>query len=157
MNEWQPCARLLELADPDLFLLAGRYTLLEQAPLFSLFPACERRGVGIVIGGPYNSGVLAREGGAYDYAAAPVAVLSRVRALDKVCREFGEPLAAVALAFVAAPPVVVSVIPGAQTADEVRANTELSSHTIPAGLWDRLKAEGLIDPAAPTTRVASPR
>src|SRR6202007_1265342 len=68
VNEWEPCARLLELADPDLFLLAGRYTLLEQAPLDTLFPQCERRGVGIVVGGPYNSGILAG-GTTWNYAA----------------------------------------------------------------------------------------
>ena len=148
-NETAACERLLAELDPDLFLLAGRYTLLEQAPLGGLLPACERCGVGVVIGGPFNSGVLARQGGSYDYAAAPPAILARVERLAAVCARFEVPLPAAALQFVAAHPAVVSVIPGAQTASEVVANTRLLETPIPAALWAALKDEGLVDVAAP--------
>jgi D-threo-aldose 1-dehydrogenase len=136
--------------DPDLFLLAGRYTLLEQAPLAGLLPACAARGVGVVVGGPFNSGVLVRQGGAYDYAAAPPDVLARVERLAALCDRFGAPLAAAALQFAAAHPAVASVIPGGQSADEVRANAAMMDAAIPPALWTALKDEDLIDAAAPT-------
>jgi D-threo-aldose 1-dehydrogenase len=148
-NETAACERLLTELDPDLFLLAGRYTLLEQAPLHGLLPACARRGVGIVIGGPFNSGVLARQGGSFDYAAAPPAVLARVERLAATCGRFDVPLPAAALQFAAAHPAVVSVIPGAQTPGEVVANARLLAMPIPVALWVALKDEGLVDAAAP--------
>jgi D-threo-aldose 1-dehydrogenase len=159
VNETAACERLLAALDPDLFLLAGRYTLLEQAPLHGLLPACERRGVGIVIGGPFNSGVLVRPDGHFDYAVAPPDVLARVRALDAICRRFDTPLAAAALQFAAAHPAVVSVIPGGQSAPEVSANAELMAAALPAALWAALKDEGLLDgdapvPAAPADAAA---
>ena len=150
VNETAACERLIAALDPDLFLLAGRYTLLEQAPLAHLLPDCERRGVGIVIGGPFNSGVLARAGGSYDYADPPAGVVARVQRLAAVCERFGSPLPAVALQFAAAHPAVVSVIPGAQVAAEVAANVALMDAAIPPALWTALKDEGLVDPAAPT-------
>jgi D-threo-aldose 1-dehydrogenase len=150
VNETAPCQRLLEVADPDLFLLAGRYTLLEQEPLETLFPACARRGVGIIIGGPYNSGILARAGGSFDYAPAPAEVTRRVARLEAVCARFGASLASAALQFAAAHPIVASVIPGAQNPSEVEANAALMDVPIPVGLWSALKSEGLLAPAAPT-------
>jgi len=150
VNETAACERMLAELDPDLFLLAGRYTLLEQAPLGGLMATCQRRGVGIVIGGPFNSGVLARPGvGSYDYADAPPRVLARVERLAATCARFDTPLPAAALQFAAAPPVVVSIIPGAQTVSEAGANVALMDLPIPAALWAALKDEGLIDPAAP--------
>jgi D-threo-aldose 1-dehydrogenase len=157
VNETAACERFLAELDPDLFLLAGRYTLLEQAPLAGLLPACEARGVGIVVGGPFNSGVLARQGGAYDYAAAPPQVLARVERLGAVCAHFETPLAAAALQFAAAHPAVVSVIPGAQSASEVEANVALMDVAIPPALWAALHDEGLVDLDAPTpTQAAAP-
>ncbi len=150
VNETAACERFLGALDPDLFLLAGRYTLLEQAPLAGLMAACVDRGVGVAIGGPFNSGVLARQGGSYDYADAPPEVLARVERLAAVCARFEVPLAAAALQFAAAHPAVASVIPGAQTAGEVEANVELMDVAIPPGLWAALRDEGLVDPAAPT-------
>ena len=150
VNEAAPCERLLAELDPDLFLLAGRYTLLEQAPLHGLLPACERRGVGVVIGGPFNSGVLARAGGTFNYAAAPADVLAQVERLRGVCDRFDVPLPAAALQFVAAHPAVVSVIPGGQTPQEVAANAAMMGAAIPADLWTALQSEGLIERAAPT-------
>src|SRR5262249_39128379 len=96
VNEWQPCTRLLELGDPDLFLLAGRYTLLEQDPLEHLFPKCERAGARIVLGGPYNSGVLAGKE-TYDYAGVPRDVAERVGRLRAICATHGVELRQAAL------------------------------------------------------------
>ena len=157
VNETAACERFLAELDPDLFLLAGRYTLLEQAPVAHLLPECARRGVGIVIGGPFNSGVLARQGGSYDYADASRGVLARVEQLAAVCDRYDVPLAAAALQFAAAHPVVASVIPGAQAASEVAANVGLMDVAIPPALWAALKDAGLVDPAAPTPdQVAAP-
>jgi D-threo-aldose 1-dehydrogenase len=150
VNQTAPCERMLAELDPDLFLLAGRYTLLEQAPLRSLLPACGRRGVGVVVGGPYNSGVLARRGGWYDYARPTTEVLAKVDRLAAVCDALGVSLRAAALQFPTAHPAVVSVIPGGQTQEEVRANVQLMAEVIPDDLWARLKAEGLLDATAPT-------
>jgi D-threo-aldose 1-dehydrogenase len=149
VNEWEPCARLLEVADPDLFLIAGRYTLLEQAPIDTLFPECRRRGVGIVAGGPYNSGILAG-GTTYNYADAPADVVSRARAIDAVCREHDVNLPAAALQFILANPLVVSVIPGGQNVRETRHNASVLDEPIPASLWQDLKDRKLLHPQAPT-------
>lgn len=149
VNEWEPCARLLELVDPDLFLLAGRYTLLEQVPLDTLFPECARRGVGIVVGGPYNSGILAG-GTTYNYAAAPPEILARARALNAVCATHGVALPAAALQFVLANPLVVTVIPGGQTMKETMLNAAVLDERIPPALWQELKDRKLLHPQAPT-------
>ncbi len=149
VNEWQPCARLLELVDPDLFLLAGRYTLLEQEPLTNLFPQCAAKGAGVVIGGPYNSGVLAGKP-TYNYADIPQSVAVRVRAIANVCAQFKVSLPAAALQFANAHPVVVSVIPGGQNVLETEANATLMAETIPAEFWHALKSLDLIDRDAPT-------
>lgn len=148
VNDWQCCARLLDLADPDLFLLAGRYTLLEQEPLTALFPRCTAAGVGIIMGGPYNSGVLAGRT-TYDYSAIPPHIADRTRALGKICAHHGVDLRAAALQFVLAHPVTVSVIPGASTPDETLANAALATAPIPQAVWREMKAQDLIHPDAP--------
>ena len=148
VNEWQPCARLLELADPDLFLLAGRYTLLEQEPLAKLFPQCAARGTKIVIGGPYNSGVLAGKS-TFNYGDIPASVAKRVQALAGICRQYDVKLRQAALQFVAAHPLVVSVIPGAVSAEEVDDNITSLNAPIPADFWTELKRRELLQPDAP--------
>ncbi len=148
VNEWQPCARMLELADPDLFLLAGRYTLLEQAPLDTLFPQCAKAGAGIVLGGPYNSGVLAGKA-TFDYDSVPPQIAARVRALADACGVYGVDLRAAALQFVAAHPLVVSVIPGAVSPGEADDNFAMLQAAIPTALWRDLKSAGLLHPDAP--------
>jgi D-threo-aldose 1-dehydrogenase len=148
VNEWQPCQRLLELVDPDLFMLAGRYTLLEQEPLETLLPACLARGVGVVVGGPYNSGILAG-GTTYNYTDAPPDIAARVRALETVCRDHGTPLAAAALQFPAAHPAVASVVPGVQSVAEAAQNVAMFDSSIPAALWDDLKRQDLLPDDAP--------
>jgi len=149
VNEWEPCARMLELADPDLFLLAGRYTLLEQEPLNALFPACEKRGVGIVVGGALNAGSLVG-GPLYDYAPAPKAIKDRVAAIDAVCRAHGTPIVAAALKFIAAHPVVKAILTGAANPAELRQNVgAFEGPAPPAALWAELKTERLLHLDAP--------
>jgi D-threo-aldose 1-dehydrogenase len=150
VNEWQPCARLLELVDPDLFLLAGRYTLLEQDPIDHLFPQCEEKGAGIVVGGPYNSGILAGLD-TYNYAEAPEDIVEQVRKIEAVCKAHDVPLIRAALHFVTANPVVVSVIPGGQNVQETEQNAALMAEEVPPqALWDELKEKKLIHPQSPT-------
>lgn len=152
VNEWQVCERLLGLGDFDCFLLAGRYTLLEQEALDSFLPLCVHRDVGIILGGPYNSGILATGAvpdARYNYERAPEHILSRVRRIEDICVAHDTPLIAAALQFVFGHPAVRSVIPGAASADEVRANAALLDHSIPAALWDDLREAGLIRSDAP--------
>lgn len=152
VNEWQVCERLLGLGDFDCFLLAGRYTLLEQDALETFLPLCEKRDVGIILGGPYNSGILATgavPGAKYNYADAPEDILERVRKLEAVCHAHETPLIAAALQFVLGHPSVKTVIPGAANAAEVKANVALLTRPIPAALWSDLRSEGLIRADAP--------
>ncbi len=153
INQWQVCLDLAERGDFDLFLLAGRYTLLEQEALERFLPLCEARGIGIVLGGPYNSGILAtgpKPGAFYDYRPALAPVLERVARIEAVCAAHGAPLVAAALQFPLLHPAVVSVIPGGQSAAEVRSNLEALATPLPAALWADLKAEGLLRADAPT-------
>lgn len=152
VNEWQVCEKLLGLADFDGFLLAGRYTLLEQEALDSFLPLCEKRDAGIILGGPYNSGILATgavPGAKYNYAVAPEDILQRVRKIEAVCAAHNTPLIAAALQFVLGHPAVKTVIPGAVSAAEVAANVALLQTPVPASLWSDLKTEGLVHPDAP--------
>lgn len=152
VNEWQVCQKLLQEADFDCFLLAGRYTLLEQDALESFLPLCEQRDVGIILGGPYNSGILATgavAGAKYNYADAPPDILERVRKIERVCNAHRVPLIAAALQFVLGHPSVKTVIPGAVNAAEVDANIALLEQEIPFTFWSDLRSEGLIRPDAP--------
>ena len=153
VNEWDVCETLTERGDFDLFLLAGRYTLLEQEALESFLPLCESRGIGIVVGGPYNSGVLAsgaRPGAFYNYVPAPESILERVRRIGEVCDAHGVPLVHAAFQFPLLHPCIVSVIPGGQRVEEVESNLRAAEAKIPPALWDDLKAAGLMRPDAPT-------
>ncbi|KAB8041352.1 aldo/keto reductase [Janthinobacterium aquaticum] len=148
VNESAAVLRAMEYADLDCTLLAGRYTLLEQESLSPLLDLCEQRGNAIVIGGPFNSGVLAGNG-KFNYADAPPAVLARVAQLDAICREFKVPLQAAALQFPLAHPVVASCIPGGQDLAQLRQNLAWFATPIPDGLWLALRDAGLIDARAP--------
>lgn len=153
VNEWEVCRTLLGLGDFDCFLLAGRYTLLEQEALESFLPLCVERDVGIILGGPYNSGILATgpvAGARYNYAPASADILERVRRIERVCSDHGVRLIEAALQFVMGHPAVRSVIPGAVTAREVETNVALFSRPLPGGLWSDLKTAGLLRPDAPT-------
>ena len=152
VNEWQVCEKLLGLGDFDGFLLAGRYTLLEQEALDSFLPLCEKRDVGIILGGPYNSGILATgaiPGAKYNYDLAPDHILDRVSKIEAVCAAHDTPLIAAALQFVLGHPSVKTVVPGAVSASEVKANATLMERQIPDGLWRDLRSEGLIRADAP--------
>ncbi|OYW80955.1 MAG: pyridoxal 4-dehydrogenase [Asticcacaulis sp. 32-58-5] len=157
VNETAICDQVLDHADVDAILLAGRYTLLEQNPLDAFLPRCVARNVSIILGGPFNSGILISgvkgdQVPFYDYAPAPSEIINRVRRIEEVCADHGVPLAAAALQFPLAHPAVVSVIPGMATPDEVRSNTALFNHPIAPAVWDDLKTAGLIPAAAPTPK-----
>ncbi|WP_442578103.1 aldo/keto reductase [Mesorhizobium sp. ASY16-5R] len=154
INEWQVAQTLAERGDFDLFLLAGRYTLLEQEALDSFLPLCEKRGIGIVLGGPYNSGILAtgaKPGAYYNYEAAPQDILDRVSRIEAVCKRHGVKLIEAALQFPLSHPSVASVIPGGQRVAEVESNRALLDAKIPASLWSDLKAEKLLREDAPSS------
>ncbi len=155
VNEVAVCLDAMAQARLDVILLAGRYTLLEQSPLGDLLPACAESGTSVVIGGPYNSGILVTgsKGGQtpyYNYAPAPPEVIARVSSLEDVAERHGVTLAAAALQFPLAHPQVVSVIPGLGAARHVVQTLELYRETIPADFWRELKAHALLHPGAPT-------
>lgn len=153
INEWEVCQALAERGDFDLFLLAGRYTLLEQTALDSFLPLCESRGIGIVTGGPYNSGILAsgaKPGAFYNYEPAPQNILDRVNEIESVCREHNVRMVDAAFQFPLLHPTHVAVIPGGQSADETASNLQAASAEIPAALWADLKSKGLMREDAPT-------
>lgn len=155
VNEWQICQRLAEAGDFDMFLLAGRYTLLEQESLETFLPLCERRGIGIVVGGAYNSGILAsgaREGAYYNYTEAPPHILDRVRRIEAVCARHGVRLVQAALRFPLAHPAVACVVPGAASPEQVALNMDTLAAAIPAALWTDLKSAGLMRADAPTPK-----
>ena len=152
INEWEVCETLAKRADFDVFLLAGRYTLLEQSALDSFLPLCEARGIKIVTGGPYNSGILASgpvKGAFYNYDPAPQEMLDRVAAIEAVCASHGVSLKAAALQFPLLHPTHLTVIPGAQTARELSDNVAVYEADIPPSLWSDLKTEGLMRQDAP--------
>lgn len=152
INDWRSAQWLLERGDFDVFLLAGRYTLLEQEALDTFLPLCTARGVGIVVGGPYNSGILAtgpRLGAFYNYNPAPPEILDRVGRIEAVCRAHGVRLVDAAFQFPLRHPAVVSVIPGGQSVADVQGNLAAARAVIPPGLWADLKAAGLMHPDAP--------
>jgi D-threo-aldose 1-dehydrogenase len=158
VNEWQIAEAALDQLDFDVVLLAGRYTLLEQGALRSFLPLCAARGVSVIVGGPYNSGILAQARDArparYNYDDAPAAVVERVRRLADVCDAFDTPLAAAALQFPLAHPQVRCVIPGMANADEVAQASANLRRRVPAGLWAALRDEGLLDAEAPVPAAA---
>ena len=152
VNEWEVCETLAKAGDFDIFLLAGRYTLLEQEALASFLPLCEERGIGIVLGGPYNSGILAtgaKPGAWYNYDRAPRHILDRVARIEAICKCHKVRLAQAALRFPLHHPQVVTVIPGGASAKEVALNAATMGVKLPKALWKDLKAEGLLHPHAP--------
>lgn len=152
VNEWQVCHEALKRRDFDCFLLAGRYTLLEQDALDEFLPLCEQRGAAVVVGGGFNSGILAtgaRTGAKYNYAPAPQAILDKVARIEAVCAAHGVPLPAAALQFVVAHPAIPSFIAGTRTVEQLRQNLAWFSHPIPADFWADLKRRGLLREDAP--------
>ena len=153
VNEWEVCHAALEARDFDCFLLAGRYTLLEQESLDAFLPLCEERGAAVVVGGGFNSGILATgavEGAKYNYAPAPPEIMDKVKKIEAVCADYDVPLPAAALQFVVAHPAIPCFMAGTRTVEQLEQNLAWFDHPIPAQYWADLKAKGLLREDAPT-------
>ena len=153
MNEWQMPAAFIRRFDIDAVLLAGRYTLLDHDAYPEFLPLCVERDVKIIVGGPYNSGILARDLDAevtFNYELAPQHLVDQARRLDAICRRHNVDLKAAALQFVLAHPAVATAVPGAQSVPELEENLEMVAQEIPEDVWSEMKAEGLIPADAPT-------
>ena len=153
INESDTSLRFIQAGDFDCMLLAGRYTLLEQGGLEAFLPECVKRGVSVILGGPYNSGILTggvKNDTTHDYVQAPAPLIEKARKIEAVCKRHGVELGAAAMQFPLFHPALCAVIPGALAASEVKQNVGRLSVKIPTELWSELKREKLLDPAAPT-------
>lgn len=153
LNDPAYMARYLADGDFDCILMAGRYSLLEQPALAEVLPIAARNNVGVMLGGVFNSGILATgpvAGARYNYLPAPPEIMAKVEAIERVCRSHGVPLATAAMHFPLGHPAVSSLALGAVKPDEVRRNAAAMRARVPAALWSDLKAERLLDPSAPT-------
>ena len=148
VNEWRVCRRVLDEMDVDCFLLAGRFTLLEQEPLAEFLPLCVQRQVSVIVGGPYNSGILATDDprrATYDYKPAPEHLLRKAAAIRRLCQDHGVDPRAAALQYPLRHPAVAAVIPGVWAVREVEENLALFAADIPDALWRDLAAAGLAE------------
>jgi D-threo-aldose 1-dehydrogenase len=154
MNQAEMLARFAREGDFDCFLVAGRYTLLDQAALPELLPICEQKKIAIIIGGVYNSGILANldnvERATFNYQPAEQRWLDKARQIKAVCDRHGVPIQAAALQFPLAHPAVVVVLTGARSTEELNQNLAFMRQPIPADLWAELKSTGLLPAEAPT-------
>ena len=153
INESDTSLRFIQAGDFDCMLLAGRYTLLEQGGLEAFLPECLKRNVSVILGGPYNSGILTggvKPGATHDYAAAPAPLIEKAQKIEAVCKRHGVELGAAAMQFPLFHPALCAVIPGALSVREVTENVARMKVKIPTELWSELKREKLIDPASPT-------
>lgn len=148
VNEWQVLMDAFALGDWDVFLLAGRYTLLEQTSLEPLLKTCLERHTSVVCGGAFNGGALMGTG-TWNYAKAPQAIIDKVHALEAVCREFDVPIGAAALQFPLAHPAICNVLPGPRSPAELDGILEWWEVRVPAALWDALADRGLIAAGTP--------
>jgi D-threo-aldose 1-dehydrogenase len=151
MNQSEMLVRFAEAVPVDCFLLAGRYTLLDQGALDALFPLCRAKDIGILLGGIYNSGILAnpRTGAKFNYQDADPALVARALALAELCRRHGTELKAAALEFCMAHPAVTVAVMGARNAAEVADNIAMSEAAVPPAFWQELRARKLVDARAP--------
>lgn len=149
VNEVKACLDVMEIGDWDTFLLAGRYTLLEQTPLDDLMPKCQAQNISLIIGGPFNSGLLVGRD-TWNYAKAPADVLDKAARIDAICRDHNTPMAAAALAFPLGHDTVASVIPGTRSTSEMADILTWAALTIPETLWSDLKSANLLHPDTPT-------
>lgn len=152
MNQAEMLRDFAKNADFDCFLLAGRYTLLDQIALKELLPLCQQKNISIIIGGAYNSGILATgavEGAHYNYEPAPPEIMEKTRKIEAVCTRFNVSMKAAALQFPFGHPTVVSNIPGVKTKERFEENLSLFSDPIPADFWAVLKEEKLLIAEAP--------
>lgn len=152
VNQWQTCSWLIERGDFDVFLLAGRYTLLEQEALNPFMNIAAKKNIGVVIGGPYNSGILAsgaKPGAYYNYDLASQEILDKVNAIEAICMAHDVRMIDAAFQFPLRHPAVISVIPGGQSVAEMQENLTAAKAPIPPPLWDALKSAGLLISDAP--------
>ena len=151
MNQSDMLARFAEAVPVDCFLLAGRYTLLDQGALTTLFPICRAKSIGILLGGIYNSGILAnpRAGAKFNYADADAALVTRAMELEALCRNHGTDHKAAAVQFCVAHPAVTVALQGARTAAEVSDNVAMAERLVPAAFWHELRQRKLVDASAP--------
>jgi D-threo-aldose 1-dehydrogenase len=155
LNESEMCERFARAGDFDTMLLAGRYSLLEQPALASFLPLAQAKNIAVLLGGVFNSGILATgavPGARYNYQPAPPDVMARVAKIEAVCRSHGVRLADAAMQFALGHPAVTSLVLGAVTPEEVRRNVASLASPIPDTMWGDLRAEGLLPDAAPTPR-----
>jgi D-threo-aldose 1-dehydrogenase len=151
MNSADHLAWFCRHATPDVLLVAGRYTILDQSAMSELMPRCVADGIAVVIGGVMNSGLLVdpKPGATFDYAPAQQAWVDKAQRLREVCRAHGVNLRAAAVQFVLAHPAVVSVVAGVRSVAHLDEYPELMAQPIPAALWSDLRSEDLLDPSAP--------
>ncbi|MEW6146632.1 MAG: aldo/keto reductase [Bradyrhizobium sp.] len=151
MNQSEMLVRFAEAVPVDCFLLAGRYTLLDQGALDALFPLCQAKHIGILLGGLYNSGILANPttSAKFNYQDADAALVARALELDALCRKHGAELKAAALQFCMAHPAVTVAVMGARNAGEVADNMAMTEKAVPAAFWQELRARKLVDVRAP--------
>ena len=152
INDDAMITRFLDRFDLDFFLVAMPYTLVDQSPLDEAFPRCDAAGIGVIIGSPYASGILATgaiDGAKYNYAPASEEILAKVRGIEAVCGRYGVPLQAAALQFPLGHQSVAAIIPGAVSAEEAAQNLSYFRRELPTDLWAELKAEKLLRADAP--------
>jgi D-threo-aldose 1-dehydrogenase len=152
VNEADVCVAAAQRCDFDVFLLAGRYSLLEQDSLDDVMPVCVDQGISLLLGGVYNSGILATgavPGAHYNYAPASPEIINRVRLIETICAAHHVPIAAVSLQFALAHPAVASVLLGASSPQQQQRNSEAAQTVIPTRLWLDLQQAGLMRPDAP--------
>ncbi|WP_024519764.1 aldo/keto reductase [Bradyrhizobium sp. Tv2a-2] len=152
VNEAEMCVRFAQTGSFDVMLLAGRYSLLEQPALKEFLPLAQHRGIGVLLGGVFNSGILATgavSGAKYNYRDAPPDILAKVVQIERVCAAHGVPLPTAALHFALGHPAVASVVLGAQSPQEVERNVAALATDVPAALWADLKAAQLLEADAP--------
>jgi D-threo-aldose 1-dehydrogenase len=153
INEADTCVKFAKAGDFDVAMMAGRYSLLVQTGLDEFLPLAKSKNMGVMLAGVFNSGILATgatPGATFDYAPASPEIVDRVKKIQRVCASHGATIKQAALQFAAAGPAVMSIVLGAVSPEEVETNVRDATATIPAGLWADLKAEGLLNKAAPT-------
>lgn len=153
VNEADMCVRFAQAGSFDTMLLAGRYSLLEQPALEEFLPLAQKQGIGVMLGGVFNSGILATgavKGAKYNYQDAPPEIMAKVARIERVCAAHGVALSTAALHFALAHPAVATVVLGAETPQEVERNVAGLFSVVPAALWDDLRAERLLEAHVPT-------
>lgn len=157
VNEWEVCMEAMPFAHFDCFMLAGRYTLLEQTALECFFPECMKRNISVIAAGPFNSGILAQgpeSNQRYNYALADNHILNRVKQIQEICKQFDVELSHAAIHFPLLHPQVVSVVAGLRSPQELWMAANHLKNQLPIQLWEKLKEEELLASHAPVFRMS---